>query len=46
VVAQFLTSETPIWVLPGLDLGSVLDPAVGVPAALAPIFELLKFIGG
>ncbi|MET9626829.1 hypothetical protein ABZX92_05130 [Lentzea sp. NPDC006480] len=46
MATQFLTSDTPIWVLPGLDLGSILDPTIGVPAALAPIFELLKFIGG
>ncbi len=46
MAAQFLTETTPIWVLPGLDLGPVLDPAVGVPAALAPIFELLKLVGG
>ncbi|MDX8145879.1 hypothetical protein OG205_26075 [Lentzea sp. NBC_00516] len=46
MATQFLTESVPIWVLPGLDLGSVLDPAIGVPAALAPIFELLKFVGG
>lgn len=44
--AQFLTESTPIWVLPGLDLGPVLDQAIGVPAAPAPVFELLKFVGG
>ena len=46
MVTQFLAENTPIWVLPGVDLGPILDPAVGVPAALAPIFELLKFVGG
>jgi hypothetical protein len=46
MATQFLVDNTPIWVLPGVDLGPILDPTVGVPAALAPIFELLKFIGG
>jgi len=46
MATQFLTESVPIWVLPGVDLGPVLDPTIGVPAALAPIFELLKLVGG
>jgi hypothetical protein len=46
MATQFLVENTPVWVLPGVDLGSILDPTIGVPAALAPIFELLKFVGG
>ncbi|WP_205215126.1 hypothetical protein [Amycolatopsis albispora] len=37
--------STPIWVLPGVDLGSVLDPTIGIPGGLAPVFDLLKLIG-
>ncbi|RKT55299.1 hypothetical protein [Saccharothrix australiensis] len=36
---------TPIWVLPGVDLGSLLGPTTGVPGGLAPVFDLLKLIG-
>ncbi len=36
----------PIWVVPGIDLGSVLGPTVGVPGGLASVFDLLKLIGG
>ncbi|GAB3573071.1 hypothetical protein GCM10027445_31690 [Amycolatopsis endophytica] len=40
-------AETPIWLVPGADLGSVLDPAVQLPTtALAPVFELLTFLAG
>jgi hypothetical protein len=39
------SAEVPIWVLPGVDLGTVLDPTTGVPGALAPVFDLLKLIG-
>ena len=44
MITNFLS--TPVWVLPGVDLGSILDPTIGVPGALAPIFELLKLVGG
>ncbi|MEU5692454.1 hypothetical protein [Actinosynnema sp. NPDC020468] len=39
-------ADTPIWVLPGVDLGGVLGPTTGVPGGLAPVFDLLKLIGG
>ncbi|ALG07038.1 hypothetical protein AOZ06_08945 [Kibdelosporangium phytohabitans] len=39
-------AETPVWVLPGVDLGSVLAPATGLPQAIAPVFDLLKLVGG
>lgn len=40
-------AETPIWLVPGGDVGSVLGPAVPVPAtALAPVVELLTFLAG
>jgi hypothetical protein len=36
--------NTPIWVVPGLDGSSLLDPTIGLPtAALAPIDSLLTF---
>ncbi|GAA0601699.1 hypothetical protein GCM10010174_17070 [Kutzneria viridogrisea] len=38
---------TPVYVLPGVDLGSVLDPTVPVPTeALGPIAHLLTFLHG
>ncbi|HEV3362120.1 MAG TPA: hypothetical protein VG247_35355 [Pseudonocardiaceae bacterium] len=41
------SSDTPIWLLPGVDLGSVLDPTVGIPAEVfAPVDGLLNYIGG
>jgi hypothetical protein len=39
-------ADVPVWVAPGVDLGPVLDPTVGIPGGLAPLFELLKLIGG
>ncbi|HVV08874.1 hypothetical protein [Amycolatopsis sp.] len=39
--------ETPIWLVPGVDAGSVLDPTIGLPtAALAPVDSLLTFLAG
>lgn len=39
--------ETPIWVVPGVDLGSVLDPTVGLPAgALGPVDSVLTYLAG
>ena len=29
----------------GVDLGSVLDPTIGIPGGLAPVFDLLKLVG-
>ena len=41
------SSGLPIWALPGLDVGSLLGPAVGLPTtALAPVDGLLKLISG
>ena len=37
---------TAIWVLPGLDLGALLAPTTAVPGALAPVFDLLRLVGG
>jgi hypothetical protein len=46
-VANAADNNTPIWVVPGLDAGSLLDPTVGLPtAALAPIDSLLTFFAG
>ncbi|MFC0433272.1 hypothetical protein [Kutzneria buriramensis] len=40
-------APAPIWALPGVDAGSLLGPAIPVPAtALAPIDGLLKLISG
>lgn len=36
----------PVWALPGVDLGGLLGPTTGVPGGLAPVFDLLKLIGG
>ncbi|MGC7093913.1 hypothetical protein ACPZ19_04550 [Amycolatopsis lurida] len=41
----FAADSTPIWVLPGVDLGSVLDLTIGIPGGLAPVFDLLKLVG-
>ncbi|QFZ17825.1 hypothetical protein [Saccharothrix syringae] len=38
-------ADTPVWVLPGVDLGGPLGPTTGVPGALAPLFDLFKLIG-
>ncbi|MBW4717079.1 hypothetical protein [Saccharothrix obliqua] len=40
------SADTPVWVLPGVDLGGVLGPTTGVPGGLAPVFDLVKLIGG
>ena len=37
---------TAIWVLPGVDLGALLAPTTAIPGALAPVFDLLRLIGG
>ena len=37
----------PIWAVPGLDVGSLLDPTIPLPTtALAPIDGLLKLVSG
>ena len=38
--------NTAVWVLPGVDLGALLAPTTAVPGALAPVFDLLRLIGG
>ncbi|WP_026360392.1 hypothetical protein [Amycolatopsis nigrescens] len=39
--------ETPIWLLPGVDLGGLLEPTVNLPAQLlAPVFDVITFIAG
>lgn len=38
--------EVPIWVVPGGDAGQLLDPAIGVPTALAPVFGLVTELAG
>ncbi|RZQ64153.1 hypothetical protein [Amycolatopsis suaedae] len=39
-------AETPVWVLPGVDLGGLLGPVAGLPAdALAPVYGLLTLLG-
>ena len=41
------SSDTPIWLIPGVDLGSILDPTIGIPAQVfAPVDGLLNYIGG
>ncbi|GAA1946420.1 hypothetical protein [Amycolatopsis minnesotensis] len=38
---------TPIWLLPGVDVGPLLDPAILAPAnLLAPVYGLITLIGG
>ena len=38
---------TPIWVAPGVDLGSLLSPTVGAPTALlGPVDSLLTYLAG
>lgn len=40
-------AETPIWLVPGADLGSLLGPTVQLPTeALAPVVQLLTFLAG
>lgn len=43
--ADTAASDVPIWVLPGVDAGGLLGPTVGLPGALAPVFDLFKLIG-
>lgn len=43
--AEQTTQDVPIWLVPGVDLGPVLDPTTGRPEALAPVFGLLSLIG-
>ena len=39
--------EVPVWVVPGVDAGSLLDPTIGLPAsALAPLDGLLTYLAG
>lgn len=41
------SGSTPIWVLPGVDAGSLLGPAVGLPTELlAPIDGVLTYLAG
>jgi hypothetical protein len=41
------TSGVPIWLLPGVDLGPVLDSTIDIPSgALTPVSELLTFLNG
>nr|WP_157528963.1 hypothetical protein [Kibdelosporangium sp. MJ126-NF4]CEL20978.1 hypothetical protein [Kibdelosporangium sp. MJ126-NF4]CTQ95508.1 hypothetical protein [Kibdelosporangium sp. MJ126-NF4] len=51
VTGGVAAAETPVWVLPGdilggADLGSVLAPTIGLPQAIAPVFDLLTLVGG
>ena len=40
-------SGVPIWLLPGVDLGPILDATIGLPqSALAPVSGLLTFLNG
>ncbi|SDH76931.1 hypothetical protein SAMN05192558_10343 [Actinokineospora alba] len=43
--AEQTPQNTPIWLIPGVDLGPLLDPTTGLPEALAPVFGLLSLIG-
>lgn len=43
--AEQTSQNTPIWLIPGVDLGPVLGPTTGLPEALAPVFGLLSLIG-
>ncbi|UQS21431.1 hypothetical protein L1857_00600 [Amycolatopsis thermalba] len=39
--------EVPIWVVPGVDAGPLLDPTIGLPTtALAPVYGLLTELAG
>ncbi|TVT21955.1 hypothetical protein FNH06_15195 [Amycolatopsis acidiphila] len=39
--------EIPVWVVPGVDAGSLLDPTIGLPAgALGPVDSLLTYLAG
>ncbi|HET6499826.1 MAG TPA: hypothetical protein VFG87_03590 [Amycolatopsis sp.] len=45
-VAGAAEPGTPIWLLPGVDVGSVADPTVGLPATvLAPVDAVLTYFG-
>lgn len=46
VTSGVAAADTPVWALPGVDLGGVLAPATGLPQAIAPVFDLLKLVGG
>lgn len=37
--------DTPIWLVPGVDLGSLLGATTDLPGSLAPLFGLLSLIG-
>lgn len=38
-----VATAEPIWVLPGVDLGPLLEPSVQLPAQLlAPVFDVLN----
>jgi hypothetical protein len=40
-------ADVPIWLLPGVDLGSVLDPTIGIPTeVLGPVDGLLTLVNG
>ncbi|WP_026153609.1 hypothetical protein [Amycolatopsis methanolica] len=39
--------EVPIWLVPGVDAGPLLDPTTGAPTAvLAPVYGLLTELAG
>jgi hypothetical protein len=41
------SADTPIWLVPGVDAGSLLSPTTGAPtSALAPIDSLLTYLAG
>ncbi|WP_158887169.1 hypothetical protein [Amycolatopsis anabasis] len=45
--ADPVASDAPIWVVPGLDLGSLLGATVSLPTtALAPVHGLLTTLAG
>jgi hypothetical protein len=46
-VAGAADASTPVWVLPGVDLGPVLSPTIGAPTQLlAPVDAALTLLAG
>ena len=43
--SESAAQDTPIWLVPGVDLGSLLGSTTSVPGALAPVFGLLTLLG-
>lgn len=47
LTAGVASAETPVYLLPGVDLGAILGPTTNLPAeALAPVFSVLTFLAG